>query len=140
MLEWNVLFHLHTVLTIKKNHILPHKPDHIQTLPNTIFSDSMCKIKTQSSENCLKILSDQTQKTKKQNKKIKETNKKQTKQNKAKQKIKGTNKKQNKTKQQKPLKIPKTDILIIQTLNVLMAGDADLFIQEFNMKNIPTKM
>ena len=40
----------------------PHKPDHIWTSPSTIFSDGMCRIKAQSSENCLKMLSDQNDK------------------------------------------------------------------------------
>ena len=29
----------------KKNYIHLHKPDHVQTSPNTIFSDGMCQIK-----------------------------------------------------------------------------------------------
>ena len=38
-----------------------HKPDQVRTSPNTIFSDGMCRIKAQSSENCLKMLKDQKQ-------------------------------------------------------------------------------
>ena len=47
-----------TVLTTK-NSYSPHKPDHVRTSPNTIFSDSMYRIKAQFSENCLKMLRDQ---------------------------------------------------------------------------------
>ena len=52
----NVIFHFHTVLT-KKNH--PHTPNYVWTSPNAIFSDGMSRIKAKSSENYLKMLSDQ---------------------------------------------------------------------------------
>ena len=74
-----------------------HRPDHVRTSPNTIFSDGMCRIKAQSSENYLKMFSDQ--------------------------------KRQNKKK--KTLKSSYAEILIIYRLDVLMAGDAGLFIWEF---------
>ena len=45
----------------KKNYIHLHKPDHIRTSPNTIFSDTMWQNKAQSSKDCLQMLSDQKQ-------------------------------------------------------------------------------
>ena len=48
-----------TVLTTKYIYIHQHKPIHILISPNTLFSAIEYRIKAQSSENCLKILSDQ---------------------------------------------------------------------------------
>ena len=50
--------------------IHPHKPIHVSTSLNTIFSAIEYPIKAQLSENCLKILSDQKLAKKKKKKKI----------------------------------------------------------------------
>ena len=66
--KMEMFYFMFTQFWQQKKYVHPHKPDHVWTSPNTIFSDGMCRNKVQSSENWLKMLSEQKRQINKQNK------------------------------------------------------------------------